>query len=106
MPGLSGEGTFSFTSFAASPLAVESKFDHSLSTSAHNLLVGLTQGVDGGVLTGTSCCKTALLLWGGSFSFFDDGAHGDGKAGDGMFGSEVFHSSRSRQRLLVAFLDS
>jgi hypothetical protein len=87
--GSSGEGTFSFTSFAASPLAVESKFDHSLSTSTHNLLIDLTQPVDGGALTGYFLLQNGAPF-GGSFSFFDDGTHGDGKAGDGLFGSEAF----------------
>ena len=87
--GSSGEGTFSFTSFAASPLAVESKFDHSLSTNIHNLLIDLTQPVDGGVLTGHFLLQNGAPF-GGNFSFFDDGTHGDGKAGDGLFGSEVF----------------
>ena len=87
--GSSGEGTFSFTSFTASPLSVESKFDHSLSTNIHNLLIDLTQPVDGGVLTGYFLLQNGTPF-GSSFSFFDDGMHGDGMAGDGLFGSEAF----------------
>ncbi len=87
--GPSGQGTFSFTSFAASPLSVSSSFDHSLATRAHNLLVRLTQPVDGSRLTGRML-STAGAAFGASFNFFDDGAHGDGRAGDGLFGSESF----------------
>lgn len=87
--GSSGEGTFSFTSFAASPLAVESGFDHTLSTSAHSIFVNLTEPVDGNVLTGFFLLNNGDPF-GGNFMFYDDGLHDDGEEGDGLFGSDVF----------------
>ncbi len=87
--GSSGEGTFSFTSFGASPLAVESGFDHTLSTGLHPILIHLTQPVDGNVLTGFFLLNNGDPF-GGAFNFYDDGAHGDGEPGDGQFGSAPF----------------
>ena len=87
--GSSGSGTFSFTSMAASPIAVESSFDHTLATEAQNLLVHFNGIADGGQLTAHFAGSDGSLF-GGSFKFFDDGAHGDHLAGDGLFGSEPF----------------
>lgn len=88
--GNTGEGTFAFTSFASSPIAVEGGFDHTLSVGGlHPILItlpnpsGITQ-VNGHFLTGGG------NPFGGSFPFFDDGNHGDGRAGDGLFGSNPF----------------
>ena len=51
--GPTGEGTFSFTSIAASPIAVDSSGDHTLSTfGGYPLLVNLGLAVDGNILTG------------------------------------------------------
>ena len=87
--GSSGSGTFSFTSLAASPIAVESAFDHTLAPIAQNLLVHFNGLADGGLLTGHFALDDGSLF-GGSFNFFDDGLHGDHLAGDGLFGSQAF----------------
>jgi hypothetical protein len=89
--GATGEGTFSFTSLAASPIAVESAFDHTLSTTTQQLLVRLSGQVDGSVLTGRFQSMNGSPF-GDSFSLFDDGLHGDKHAGDGLFGSDPFSS--------------
>ncbi len=89
--GATGEGTFSFTSLAASPLSVESTADHTLSTAAHQILVSLSGQADGGMLTG-QFQRMGGSLFGASFDLFDDGLHGDRAAGDGLFGSNPFTS--------------
>jgi hypothetical protein len=87
--GSSGQGTFAFSSFASSPIAVESGFDHTLSVGGHPIQIrlpnptGITQ-VNGHFLTGGG------NPFGGSFPFFDDGNHDDGQAGDGLFGTNPF----------------
>jgi hypothetical protein len=89
--GATGAGTFSFTSFAASPIKVESKTDHMLSTSGPlTFNIDLGQAADGGVLTGWMLDPTGLPF-GSAFSLYDDGTHGDGKSGDGRFGSDDFN---------------
>jgi hypothetical protein len=88
--GPTGAGTFSFTSFAASPIQVESRADHMLSTVGPlNFLIDLGQAADGGMLTGWLLTPDGLPF-GSAFSLYDDGTHGDGKAGDGNFGSDGF----------------
>ena len=87
--GPSGEGTFSFTSMAASPIEVKGTGSHSLPTLGGLLNLDLGLPVDGNILTGWFMTP-ADQGFGASFSLFDDGAHGDGKAGDGRFGSDNF----------------
>ncbi|MFW6070097.1 MAG: choice-of-anchor X domain-containing protein [bacterium] len=88
--GSSGEGTFSFTSIAASALSVEGRGDHGLTTASNSgLLVDLGQPADGDTLSGQFVTPTDETF-GGSFTLYDDGNHGDGVAGDGLFGSDSF----------------
>ncbi len=87
--GDSGEGTFSFTSLATSPIAVESAFDHTLSTAAQQLLVRLNGQVDGSVLTGRFKGVNGSPF-GANFNLYDDGLHGDKHSGDGLYGSASF----------------
>jgi hypothetical protein len=87
--GLTGSGTYSFISFAASPIAVKSGFDHTISTVGKSLLLDLSQAVDGNMLTG-HFLLTNGAAFGGDFPLYDDGAHGDGHPGDGLFGSDPF----------------
>ncbi len=87
--GATSEGTFSFTSLAASPLSVESNTDHTLATASQQLLVTLNGAADGGTLTG-HFRRLNGSEFGGGIDFFDDGLHGDKGAGDGLFGSSPF----------------
>jgi hypothetical protein len=85
--GPTGEGTFSFISFAASPIAVESEMDHTIPIGGNfNFLIDLGGPADG-ILIGL-LRDASGLPFGPSFSLYDDGAHGDGAAGDGRFGSD------------------
>jgi len=85
--GPTGSGTFSFTSFAAGVLSVESIGDHTLSTAGGSpLLVDLGQPVDGNHLTAWFRHPDDSGF-GSPFAMYDDGAHADGPAGDGLFGS-------------------
>jgi hypothetical protein len=88
--GSSGAGTFSFTSMATSPIAVESTFDHTLSTGSQQLMVQVTGQVDGCVLSG-HFHRTNGNAFGNSFNFFDDGMHNDNRACDGLYGSSSFY---------------
>ncbi len=88
--GSTGEGTFSFISIAASPIAVDSSGDHTLSIAGgYPLFVNLGLAVDGNALTGwfTQPDDTPC---GSPFALYDDGAHGDNAAGDGIFGSPPY----------------
>jgi hypothetical protein len=87
--GATGEGTFSFISMAASPIAVESDFDHTLNTNAQQLLVHLNGQVDGCQLSGQFHLLNGSSF-GDSFNLFDDGLHNDGGSCDGLFGSALF----------------
>ena len=88
--GPTGEGTFSFTSIAASALSVEGRSDHGLTTASNSgLLIDLGQPVDGDTLSGQFVTPTDETF-GGSFTLYDDGNHGDGVAGDGLFGADPF----------------
>ncbi len=51
--GPTGSGTYSFISFAASPIAVKSGYDHTITTIGKSLLLDLSQAVDGNLLTGS-----------------------------------------------------
>jgi len=88
--GNTGAGTFSFTSFAASPIAVESSYSHTLSTGSQQLLVQLTGQVDGCVLSGLFH-KPDGTPFGYGINFYDDGLHNDNGSCDGLFGSGSFY---------------
>ena len=88
--GSSGAGTFSFTSMATSPIAVESSFDHTLSTGSQQLMVQITGQVDGCVLSG-HFHQLNGEVFGNSFNFYDDGQHDDKSACDGLYGSGSFY---------------
>ena len=98
--GNTGSGTFSFTSFATSPIAVESSFNHTLATGSQQLLVQLTGQVDGCVLTGHF-----HQVNGGSFgygiNFYDDGFHNDNLPCDGLFGSGSFYPAGAASAYLT-----
>ena len=88
--GSSGAGTFSFSSMATSPIAVESTFDHTLSTGSQQLMVQITGQVDGCVLSG-HFHRSNGEPFGYSFNLFDDGQHNDNHACDGLYGSGSFY---------------
>lgn len=91
--GPSGGGTFSFMSMAASALGVDSRGDHSLSSSSGStILTDLGQAVDDNQLTAWFR-RTDGAAVGSIFNLYDDGAHGDGLAGDGIFGSPPYTPS-------------
>ncbi len=92
--GDSGAGTFSFTSMATSPIAVESSFDHTLSTGSQQLIVQMTGLVDGCVLSG-HFHRSNGEPFGNNINFFDDGEHNDRRACDGLFGSGSFYPAGS-----------
>lgn len=87
--GPSGGGTFGFTSFATSPVAVRGAGDHSLPLGIHAIQVDFGQPLDGNVATGFFQLPNGSPF-GGNFPLFDDGAHGDGSPGDGLFGTLAF----------------
>ncbi|HYN88692.1 MAG TPA: vWA domain-containing protein, partial [Ardenticatenaceae bacterium] len=89
--GPTGSGTFSFTSFAASALALRSSGDHSLSSvdASRPILVDLGRTVNGNEITGWFTEPNGAIF-NGDFPLYDDGAHGDGAASDGLFGSFPF----------------
>jgi hypothetical protein len=88
--GSTGEGTFSFSTLAASAISASSSFDHQLA---------LGQPAPIFVKLGTTATGNQLSAWlqrpdgsrmGSEFTLFDDGAHGDRGAGDGLFGLPDF----------------
>ncbi len=87
--GPSGAGTYSFTSFAASPIAVSGQLNHTLTTASQQLMVQVTGDVDGCALTGQLNLVNGDAF-GGQINFFDDGLHGDNQPCDGLFGSDPF----------------
>jgi len=87
--GNTGSGTFSFTSFAVSPIYVEGSINHTLSTGTQQLLVQVAGQVDGCVLSGLFH-KADGSPFGYSINFFDDGLHNDKDACDGLYGSGSF----------------
>jgi hypothetical protein len=88
--GNTGSGTFSFTSFAVSPIAVDSSNNHILSTGTQQILVGLSGQVDGCTLSG-QFHKANGSPFGNSFGLYDDGLHNDNQACDGQYGSGSFY---------------
>jgi hypothetical protein len=88
--GPTGEGTFNFTSMAASPIAVASSGNHFISTGGGtSLFVNLGLPVDGNMLSGWFTQPNDTPC-GTSFNLYDDGEHDDGLAGDGLFGSNPY----------------
>jgi hypothetical protein len=87
--GASGSGTFSFTSFAVSPIAVEGSINHTLSTTVQQVLVHVTGQVDGCVLSG-EFRRMNGSPFGSGINFYDDGLHNDNHSCDGLFGSDSF----------------
>jgi hypothetical protein len=87
--GASGQGTFSFSSMAASPIEVESLGGHSMTTLGGIIKVDLGGPMDGNLLNGWFNMPDGRPF-GAPFQLFDDGVHGDGLAGDGRFASEQF----------------
>ena len=98
--GATGAGTFSFTSFAASPIAVSGQLDHTLTIGPQQLLVQVTGEVDGCALTGQLNLVNGETF-GGSLNFFDDGLHGDNQPCDGLFGSDSFAPPRAASAYLT-----
>ncbi len=88
--GNSGSGTFSFTSFAASPIAVEGQTNHTLSSGSQQIFVEVSGGVDGAVLTGHFNLANGGAF-GSNVKFYDDGLHNDHLAGDGLYGSGNYY---------------
>ncbi len=88
--GNTGSGTYSFTSFATSPIAVENQNDHTLPTGTQQLLVEVTGQVDNCELTGLFHELDGSPV-GYSIGFHDDGMHNDGEACDGVYGSGSFY---------------
>jgi len=88
--GNTGSGTFTFSSFAVSPIAVDSSTDHILSTGTQQILVGMSGQVDGCSLSGLFH-KADGTPFGYSISFYDDGLHNDSQACDGLYGSGSFY---------------
>jgi hypothetical protein len=80
---VSGEGTYYFTSSAASALAASYEGDPTLNTDGTNTLT-----VDLGMAVASAAFS--LVYPDGSFfdslDLYDDGAHGDGGADDGLYG--------------------
>jgi hypothetical protein len=88
--GPTGSGTFAFTGMGASEIDPESLGDRTRSTGeSSDLLLHLGQRADGDTLTGSFRTPQGAAF-GGTFTFYDDGAHGDGQAGDGLFGATGF----------------
>ncbi len=88
--GPTGEGTFSFTSFAASELSPSLISLHNFSTAdTPTIVVDLGAVIAGQQITGWFQ-KPDGSAFGNQFPLFDDGAHGDGQANDGIFGSSPF----------------
>ena len=88
--GPSGSGTFSFSSFAISAVAIEDTGEHSISTaSSLPLYIDLGQTTDDSQLQGDfvkpdgSACGSTIYL-------YDDGAHNDLYDKDGVFGSAAY----------------
>ena len=88
--GPSGASTFSFTSFAASPITVQGGLNHTLATGNQQFNVHLTGQVDGNILD-ASFRRLNGQTFGSGFHFYDDGLHNDHAAGDGIFGSGNFY---------------
>ena len=88
--GSSGSGTYSFTSFATSPIVVEGQVSHSLSLGSQQLMVHMNAPVDGNMLTGHFNLLNGSPF-GYNFSLYDDGLHGDNLPGDGFFGNNTFY---------------
>ena len=88
--GNTGAGTFSFTSFATSPIAVESSTNHTLATGTQQMLVRLAGQVDGCQLSGLFHDLDGSPV-GYSFTLYDDGLHNDGSSCDGLYGSGSFY---------------
>ena len=88
--GNTGSGTFSFTSFATSPIAVESSTNHTLATGTQQMLVRLAGQVDGCQVSGLFHHLNGSPV-GYSFTLFDDGLHNDGSSCDGLYGSGSFY---------------
>src|SRR5690606_34512500 len=83
--GSSGGGTFSFNALAASDLNASSPGNHTLSSKiAHRFVVDMGRTTAGGTMNGR-LQTPAGAAFGGLFTLYDDGAHGDDAAGDGRF---------------------
>jgi hypothetical protein len=87
--GASGEGTFSFTALAASPIQPKGLNKHGLALKQHFFRLDLGRTTDDGLLTGW--LQTGVgARFGSQFALYDDGLHEDGLAGDGLFGGDGF----------------
>src|SRR5690606_24158103 len=76
--GPGGEGTFSFTSMAASPISVESVGPRNLGTgSSDGIVVEMGGPLDSNKLTGWFV-RPDGKPFGAPFDLFDDGTHNDG----------------------------
>jgi hypothetical protein len=98
--GPSGAATFSFTSFAASPITVEGQLNHTVVTAAQHFTVNMTGEVDGSILD-ARFRRFNGESFGNNFHFYDDGLHNDHLAGDGVFGSENFTPPGSGSAYLI-----
>lgn len=87
--GPGGNGTFSFSSMAASALSAQSSTSRSLSLGSQPFHLKLGAPVSGNLLDGWLQQPNGAPF-GLNFKLYDDGAHGDGAAGDGEFGSDAF----------------
>lgn len=93
--GPTGGGTFSFTSFATSPIAVEGLGDRSLpSVGTQPIHIDLGRPVDGNQMSGFFLFPDGSIFSGG-FTLYDDGLHDDYGAGDGIFGAPAFEPTTS-----------
>ena len=88
--GPSGEGTFSFTSMAASAISAETLTPHSLNTGSNKgLVVNLGAAIDSSKVS-ARFQRPDGTAFGAAMELFDDGTHEDGRAGDGIFGGAPF----------------
>ncbi len=93
--GPTGGGTFSFTSFATSPIAVKGLGDRSLpSVGTQPIHINLGRPVDGNQMSGFFLFPDGSIFSGG-FTLYDDGLHDDYGAGDGIFGAPAFEPTNS-----------
>lgn len=87
--GATGEGTFSFTAMAASPIQPKGLSKHTRSVNEQRFRIDLGGSTDDGLLAGWFQ-SGAGRGFGSQVMFHDDGLHDDELAGDGIFGSDGF----------------
>lgn len=90
--GETGEGTFSFTAMAASPIQPKGLGKYTRPANAQKFRIDLGGSTDDGLLSGWLQTGVGNRV-GSQFALYDDGQHDDGLAGDGIFGGDDFTPS-------------